>query len=154
LTAFVIIFIILGIFVLLFALVALIMALVFFMLFQMGSWKSLAQHYGTTSDPTGTIYKGQTIKVGAIRWRFATTIGVSAHGLYISVAPLPGFLSRIVQHPPLLIPWSDIRFVGPGHIYQLWQAVELSIGNPSITSITVTKKLYEEVLSHYLPTSD
>jgi hypothetical protein len=153
LTTFAIIFIILGTFVLLFVLVALSMTLIFFMFFHMGEWKSLAQQYGTTSDPTGTIYKRQTIKVGSIRWRYATTIGVSLHGLYISVAPLPGFLSRMVQHPPLLIPWSHIRVVGSGHIYLLWQAVELSIGNPIITSITVTQKLYE-VLAPYLRRSD
>ncbi len=153
-TALAIIFIILGTFVLLFVLVALSVAFIFFMLFHMGKWKSLAQQCGTASNPTGTVYKGQTIKVGNIRWRYATTIGVSTRGLYISVAPLPGFLSRIVQHPPLLIPWSDIRVVGPGHIYQLWQAVKLSIGNPYITSITVTKKLYEEILSPYIRTSD
>jgi hypothetical protein len=154
LAAFPIILIILCTIVLLLFIVALLMSLIFFMLFQMGAWRSLAQHYGTTSNPTGTIYKGQTIKVGAIRWRFTTTIGASAQGLYIAVAPLPGFLSRIVQHPPLLIPWPDIRVVGPGHIYQLWQAIEFSIGNPQIASITVTKKLYEEVLSPYLHTSN
>jgi hypothetical protein len=144
----IIVFILLGIFILVFVVLMAFMALLFYSFYGASGWKALAQRYGTNSEPLGTLYKGQTIKVGGVRWRFSTTAGVGANGLYLAVVPFPRPFSRIVQHPPLLIPWSNIRVAGPGHIYVLWKAIELSVGNPRITSLTVTQKLFEVLSPH------
>ena len=128
------------------------MALLFYIFSRVSGWSTLAQRYGAKFEPDGTLYQRQTIKVGSVRWRFAAMVGVSPSGLYLAVTPRFGPLRRLIPQPPLLIPWSDIKVVGPGHIYLGWQAVELSVGNPRITSLTVPQRLYQ-ILAPYLTRS-
>jgi hypothetical protein len=141
--SFLIIAFVLGIFVFICIITAVAMGLLFLIFSHTSGWKTLARFYNVMSEPVQTLYKKQTIKVGGVRWRWAATVGISSSGLYLAVRPFRWPLSRVVQHPPLLIPWKDIKLVGPGHIYLLMPAMELSIGSPEITSISVTSKIYE-----------
>ncbi len=146
--SFLIIYVVLGMFLFICLIVAAAMALLFFIFSHKSGWTVLARSYAATSEPVQTVYTKQTIKVGGVRWRFATTVGISSAGLYLSVHPLRWPLSRFVQHPPLLIPWKDIKVVGPGYIYLLMPSTELSIGNPEIASLTVTNNVYEAIAPH------
>jgi hypothetical protein len=111
----------------------------------------MVERYGAAAGPTGQLYTHQTIKVGAVRWRWSMTVGVSETGLHLEPTALFPPLRAIMQSPPVLIPWSEIHVVGPGRLYLGWVGTELAVGNPKITSITVTDAMYE-VLAPYIGT--
>jgi hypothetical protein len=68
-------------------------------------WSSLARVYLTTSAFDGAKWRMQS---GRMRWfvgyNNVLTIGASQQGLYLSVM----FFFRFM-HPPLLVPWSEIK---------------------------------------------
>ena len=68
-------------------------------------WYSLAKVYRTTSAFDGAKWRMQS---GRMRWfvgyNNVLTIGASQQGLYLSVM----FFFRFM-HPPLLVPWSEIK---------------------------------------------
>src|SRR5271167_2103113 len=70
-----------------------------------GGWFSLAKVYRTQVAFDGTKWRMQS---GQMRWlanyNNVLTIGVSQQGLYLASM----FLFRFM-HPPLLIPWSEIK---------------------------------------------
>ena len=140
--------VVLGVFVFICIIVALAITLLFFIFSHTSGWSALARFYSMTGEPVQPVYNKQTIKVGGVRWRFAAMVGTSRSGLYLAVGPQRWPLSRFVRHPPLLIPWKDIEAIGPGHIYVLMPATELSIGSPEITSLTVTNNLYEAMVPY------
>jgi hypothetical protein len=121
--------------------VLLILVVAFFALsrlFARGSgWSELANVYPASRQPEGLTYTHQHSRVGSVRYRNCSTIGISAAGLYLAVtAP---FLSN---HPPLLVPWSAITGIQQTRLYWL-SAVQLSIGEPQIATLTVLKHIFE-----------
>jgi len=70
-----------------------------------GGWFSLAKLYRTRVPFNGAKWRMQS---GQMRWRVnynnALTIGASPEGLYLGSL----FLFRFM-HPPLLVPWSEIK---------------------------------------------
>jgi hypothetical protein len=70
-----------------------------------GGWLSLAKVYRTQVPFNGTKWRGQS---GQMRWlanyNRVLTLGTSEEGLYLASM----FLFRFM-HPPLLIPWSEIK---------------------------------------------
>jgi hypothetical protein len=68
-------------------------------------WKALAEAYPLQSDPTGTKLRFQS---ATLRWSSNYTglvqIGCDSQGLYLSI-----FLLFRIGHPPMFIPWGDIR---------------------------------------------
>jgi hypothetical protein len=70
-----------------------------------GGWFSLAKVYRTRVPFNGTKWRGQS---GQMRWlanyNRVLTLGTSPEGLYLASM----FLFRFM-HPPLLIPWSEIK---------------------------------------------
>jgi hypothetical protein len=70
-----------------------------------GGWHSLAKVYRTRAAFNGAKWRMQS---GQMRWltnyNRVLTIGVSPEGLYLASM----FLFRFM-HPPLLIPWSEIK---------------------------------------------
>jgi hypothetical protein len=70
-----------------------------------GGWHSLAKVYRTAVEFNGAKWGMQS---GQMRWLASynniLTIGVSPQGLYLSSM----FLFRFM-HPPLLVPWGEIR---------------------------------------------
>jgi len=70
-----------------------------------GGWFSLAKVYRTQVAFDGTKWRMQS---GQMRWlanyNRVLTMGVNPQGLYLSSM----FLFRFM-HPPLLVPWSDIK---------------------------------------------
>ena len=70
-----------------------------------GGWFSLAKVYRARVPFNGTKWRGQS---GQMRWltnyNRVLTLGASQEGLYLACM----FLFRFL-HPPLLIPWSEIK---------------------------------------------
>jgi TIR domain len=69
-----------------------------------GGWFSLSKVYRTRVPFNGTKWRGQS---GQMRWLANynnLTLGANHEGLYLASMPLFRFM-----HPPLLVPWSEIR---------------------------------------------
>jgi hypothetical protein len=70
-----------------------------------GGWSSLAKAYRTRVPFNGAKWRGQS---GQMRWltnyNRVLTLGTSPGGLYLACM----FLFRFM-HPPLLVPWSEIK---------------------------------------------
>ena len=70
-----------------------------------GGWFSLSKLYRTQAPFNGAKWRGQS---GQMRWltnyNRVLTLGASQEGLYLACV----FLFRFM-HPPLLIPWSEIK---------------------------------------------
>lgn len=100
-----------------------------------GGWQRLAQRYRTTNTPPpGSKKFDHTFgTLGIASYRGTLNIAVAADGLHLSVM-------RIFQvgHPPLFIPWSDVRITGD--TFFLWiEGVSLALGQPKITTLRLPK---------------
>ena len=70
-----------------------------------GGWFSLAKGYRTEVPFNGPTWRMQSARMrNLMSYNNALTIGVSPEGLYLASM----FLFRFL-HPPLLIPWSEIK---------------------------------------------
>jgi hypothetical protein len=70
-----------------------------------GGWFSLAKVYRTGAPFNGAIWKMQSARMRSLmNYNNVLTIGASPEGLYLASM----FLFRFM-HPPLLIPWSEIK---------------------------------------------
>ena len=96
-------------------------SLVSYLLSVIGGWSRLAEDYRSERPIEGRRWRFQSASM-----RFSTaysnvlTIGASEAGLSLSVL----FLFRL-GHPPLFIPWSDLRKVGDGG-FIMGQRLEIS----------------------------
>jgi len=72
---------------------------------RMSGWKALAEVYPLLSDPTGPKLRFQS---ASLRWSTNYTgivhFSIDSQGLYLSV-----FVLFKIGHPPMFIPWSEIR---------------------------------------------
>jgi hypothetical protein len=76
-----------------------------YLLSKFGGWSRLAEYYRFESDFAGERWKHQSASMRlGVNYNNVLTIGVSSTGVLLEVL----FLFR-VGHPPLFIPWSDIR---------------------------------------------
>ena len=70
-----------------------------------GGWSALSRTYRTQIPFVGEKW---TLQRAQMRWRTnysnTLTLGVNSQGLYLAIMLLFRF-----RHPPLLIPWSDIK---------------------------------------------
>ena len=70
-----------------------------------GGWATLAKRFCLRSPFLGEKWSGQS---GQMRWiagyRNCLTLGCNDQGLYLAIMPLFRF-----RHPPLLIPWGEIK---------------------------------------------
>lgn len=68
-------------------------------------WRELARHYFSNRPFLGRIWNWQS---AMLRWgcsfSFCLTIGSDSSGIYAAVFPVFSF-----SHPPLFIPWDDVR---------------------------------------------
>ena len=109
-----------------------------YILAKMGGWAALATKYRTASMPPGKWFVFQSGMIGTVNYKSCLTIGVSDSGLYLSVFPL-----FRVGHPPLLIPWSDCHGLREKKAW-FWRLVEMQIGEPAITTLTLPSWLIEQ----------
>ena len=70
-----------------------------------GGWTTLAKRFRFSAPFPGEKWRGQS---GQMRWIAGygncLTLGCNRQGLYLAISPLFRF-----RHPPLLIPWDEIK---------------------------------------------
>jgi hypothetical protein len=109
----------------------------------MSGWFSLASHFRAASRPEGQKITSQVKHMGMVPENRVTHMIISEHGLYLYAS----FLFRFL-HPPLLIPWSQVRLVR--EIKTLWwYTYQLDIGQ--ITTLRVTRSAYDAMQSYVTP---
>lgn len=107
------------------------------LLAYLSGWPSLAAHFRAAARPAGEPLKGQVAGVGWVGENRVTHMIVSEAGLYLYVNPL----FRILR-PPLLLPWSRVRFQRERRFLFLSSYVFDLAG---ITTITVKRRGYEAI---------
>jgi hypothetical protein len=76
-----------------------------FILARVGGWEKLARVYRYDGKFSGERWRFRSCKMnGYTNYNNCLTFGVNPEGLYMKILPLFRF-----HHPPLLIPWSDIK---------------------------------------------
>ena len=109
---------------------------------QSSGWAKLAELYPADDQPEGQVYKQRTVQVGAVRYRFSTTVCINRQGLYLSV--------RLPDHSPIFIPWDEIKRIRKTRIY--WRrAMQLSVGDPQVTTVAVWMNLFRVIQPHLNP---
>jgi hypothetical protein len=90
----------------------------------------LAARYPFTGDRPADALTRQVVRIGKVRSRFCTTVGIGDSGLYLSVEP-PGH-----RVPGIRIPWSEIQAVRPAVPYGR-RASELVCCDPNAPPIAM-----------------
>lgn len=76
-----------------------------FILSRIGGWEKLARIYRYDVKFSGERWRFRSCKMnGYTNYNNCITFGTNQAGLYMKILPLFHF-----HHPPLLIPWQDIR---------------------------------------------
>jgi hypothetical protein len=104
----------------------------------------LIERYATTAACGSGSLRGQTVQIGAVRWRRCVTVVADLGGLYLHVRPFGG------RYAPVLIPWSDLRFKRATLLY--WgKAATLSVADGP-AEITLPQRLWELIQPYLLST--
>ncbi|NQT12401.1 MAG: hypothetical protein HQ582_06625 [Planctomycetes bacterium] len=106
---------------------------------RLSGWSALARRYRCDQQPEGKLYHSQTVRMTHVRsnwWPFSVYVSsvnicIAAKGVHFSLSTL-----LRLGHPPLLIPWSDLRRLG-GRRFMFWRFIRFSVGNPPIANITI-----------------
>lgn len=106
-------------------------AIISLMAFASG-WRTLAKKFpAPLGFGEGKFYTGQSGRLSIFNYNSVLRIGVSAQGLYLACV-VPFHFS----HPPILIPWSQIKTLQQKKVLA-WQVFVFKIGAPRITDITL-----------------
>ncbi|MBA3386407.1 MAG: hypothetical protein H0T95_07295 [Chthoniobacterales bacterium] len=94
-------------------------------------WHALAQRFSATVEPANvhTRQNGGVGAVGLIHVKGLMRAAANDNGLYFA---FPTFLSA--GHPPLQIPWSEIRLVSDKHLLGV-RIVRLEVGQPKLARV-------------------
>jgi hypothetical protein len=103
-------------------------------------WSALAKRFRTDAEPAGPKLARQVMRVGSVRESRSTTMIPTPAGLYLHSHPLVFF------RPPLLIPWSLIRYAGGQQF--LWLGTRV-LDLDGVTTIGVRDAAFREI-SPYL----
>ena len=107
-------------------------------------WAELAQHYAAGEPPAGQEFAWQTIRVGSVRYRHCARVIVAPQGLWLSNQ------LTLTKFPPLFIPWNEVKGTQRTSLYAR-EAVQLSIGEPSATTIAVYAQHFEAMSPYVGP---
>lgn len=109
---------------------------------HVGGWHRLAHRFTVNSPPSGKSHSMQSGRIGGVNYNHCLTIHISEHGLRLSIL----FLFRL-GHPPLLIPWDQIKSVQI--VKFLWmQALEIKIEEPPLATLQLPKRLLLDFPAH------
>jgi hypothetical protein len=98
----------------------------------------LMQQYPAPFQPEGAVQTQQTIRVGAVRWRFCVTMVIGPQGFYFAIR------QAFTNYQPVLIPWSQITATRETYLYW-FRAVALSVGDPAVAEVTVFLGQFEKM---------
>ncbi len=122
-----------------FAIVILLYRLVSKFFAKVGTWGRLAEKYPAETEPVEILFRKQTIRVGAVRYRQCVAVALLPQGIYLATK-LPG-------HASVRIPWREFHRIGKTRIYSR-PATEWSIGNPEVSRIAFPLPLAEKLKSY------
>jgi hypothetical protein len=104
-----------------------------------GGWWSLVRRFTASERPT-TRLKLTSARVGATNYNNCLYVAYAPEGIYLRVV----FLFRFL-HPPLLIPWSAVRWRGRKKpLLFSWDVLEIE--GPSATTIQIRLPVPQEYL--------
>jgi hypothetical protein len=102
-------------------------------------WAKLAELYPDDGQHSGDTHRRCDVSFGFMRYR--VVLRVCPEGLGMSV-PWP-FSTRLLGHPPLLIPWSQFnKATVRGFVFPV---VDTSIGRPVVAHVTLPVWLREHL---------
>ena len=102
-------------------------------------WARLARHYETDAPRIGPTFRWESGRVGASAYSGVLTVSVEPDGLRLAVMPLfrPG-------HPPVLIPWEEIRAIRPRRV--LWHtSYALDTAPPEPVTVHLSRRVVEAI---------
>jgi hypothetical protein len=113
---------------------------------SIGGWPRLAERYPATRPPQGQVLSWQTVRIGAVRYRFIAQIAIEPSGLYLATGSVAPFL----KNPPVFIPWSAFTRVEKSLLY--WgSARRLTVDQPPLGTITVWNNLFDKMRPYLDP---
>jgi len=77
------------------------------LLSRLSGWNALAKRYPAAAEPEGERVVWTSAQIGGVSFRSCLNATLAPAGLYLA----PARLFRLFM-PPVLVPWSDIRFEG------------------------------------------
>jgi len=108
-----------------------------FIISKMG-WSKLAAEYRTDADSfTGTDVGPISAKINSINYNNCLVLKYNDQGILLKTI----FLFRLF-HPPILIPWNEIREVEDKKILVL-KFKKLTIGSPLVATIMIRTSTFE-----------
>jgi hypothetical protein len=110
---------------------------VVYLLSHLGGWAQLALKFRAHDLPNGQRFGWQSARIGRTRYNNALTIFTSKQGLYLQ----PFILFRLA-HPPLLIPWSEVKHPQVQRLF-MRDIVLFDVGSPTVATLHVPRKVFE-----------
>ena len=121
---------------------------IFYVASRLGGWHALGLRFRTTEEPPGERFGWSSIGMGCSNYGGCTTIVVAPAGLFLRVfAPFRFF------HPPLLIPWSEIRVIKVREGRFIRDGL-VEIGQPVLAKVTLPLKIIEAASEYLLRAGD
>jgi len=107
-----------------------------YLLSRLAGWSRLAGRFAARTPPDGIRFWIESGKVGWVSYNNCLTIHAGPDGLHLAT-----WLPFRFGHPPLLIPWRELRNVGSRKIWLLGEWLKLEVGSPSIATLELSKKV-------------
>lgn len=106
------------------------------LLSQMGGWGRIAARFPGSPNPDGPTFSMQSGRVGMTNYRSVLTIRPAPDGLHLAIMAI-----FRVGHPPLFIPWHEIRNARRRQI--LWmETISFDVSAPAIGRISLPAKVF------------
>jgi ankyrin repeat protein len=125
------------------------MTAIFFLDARMTGWRALAQRFPATSEPPNLSkhQNGGVGTIGLVQLRGLLRAAATDQGLYLA---FPKMLSA--GHPPLLIPWSQLRITGDKTIFNM-HVLTMQAGDPKIARVMLRGGIAPEVAARLTTTA-
>lgn len=103
---------------------------------RLGGWHRLAGKYLAATTAAGHRYGMQSMQLGLVNYSGCLTLHVSDGGIHLAV-----WLLFRLAHPPLFIPWSEMR---NAVVKKHWwvSSVEVEIGEERIVKMSLSRKVF------------
>jgi hypothetical protein len=120
--------------------------LVTYLISKMG-WVTLAEKFRTDLPFEGTKIGTISATINAGNYRNAIKLKYDYQGFYLKTV----FFFRLF-HPPVFIPWTEIKQVRNKKIL-FTQQKELVIGEPFVAMITISESVFNKIKDHIKPSA-
>ena len=105
-----------------------------FLMSRLSGWSSLARRYRAAAPPEGERLTWASGQIGSVSFRSCLNLTLAPSGLFL----VPMLPFRLFM-PPLLVPWTDVRFEGFSRILFLdFACFRLGAGGPVFAVYSAT----------------